>query len=728
MADSVAAAGVESPEDFDTKPARWIAELDAAERASRDWMTDAHRIQNRYLLRKSAAQEIQWDRATEFNILHSNVQTTLPAIFGKTPVPVVSRRHRDPDPVGRIASQILERALKTELDEDPFADSLHRVALDLLLKGRGTSWVRFEPRIEDEQLLDARSPVDFVKCADFLHAPKATWREVMKDGWVARRVSMTRQQGVARFGDVFKKVPLKANPEARENSGYSDDEHLMEVIGRAQVWEIWDQMSKTVIWLCKDYLDAVLDQKRDPLRLDGFFPCPMPAYGTLGNEDLIPTPDFLQYESLADELDDQTFRISVLTSALRAAGVYDGSMEGLGRLLEDSGEARNEMIPVSNWSQLQGQGIENVVAWLPLGPLVEALVGLYDARERTKQIIFEVSGLSDIMRGQVDPREKLGQSRLKGQFSSQRLQARVQVMENVARDTLKIKSEIIAEHYPPELIRMLSGYDFIPEIERLREAAFAQAQAQIQQAMQQAQQAGLQPPPMPDPAQIAQQAVDQAFQQALQLLRDERMRGFRLDIETNSTMLIDDDEEKQRRIEFIDSTGNFMERALPLAQAAPQFSPLLADMLMFSVRAFRGGRQLESRFEEVLETLRRAPMEEQQQQEGPDPAAEMEQAKMQAQMQVEQVKAQAKVGEIQAKQQLMNTQNQAKMREIAAKMENEQQKAQLEAMLTEMELSTKMQENEIEREKLAMEQEAQRQQSLVQIATARAMPQRPTNA
>ena len=49
-------------------------------------------------------------------------------------------------------------------------------------------------------------------------------------------------------------------------------------------------------------------------------------------------------------------------------------------------------------------------------------------------------------------------------------------------------------------------------------------------------------------------------------------------------------------------------------------------------------------------------------------------------------------------------------------------------MLTEMELSTKMQENEIEREKLAMEQEAQRQQLLVQIATARAMPQRATNA
>ena len=73
----------------------------------------------------------------------------MPAVFGREPIPMVFRRHADRDPVGRIAAQILERALKTELEHDYFEDTMKSVTQDVLLCGRGVTWVRFEPHFAE---------------------------------------------------------------------------------------------------------------------------------------------------------------------------------------------------------------------------------------------------------------------------------------------------------------------------------------------------------------------------------------------------------------------------------------------------------------------------------------------------------------------------------------------------------------------------------------------------
>ena len=70
-------------------------------------------------------------------------------------------------------------------------------------------------------------------------------------------------------------------------------------------------------------------------------------------------------------------------------------MEGIGRLLTET-DQENVLIPVSNMAALLGRGsqgstLSNVIQWLPLAPIADALVSLYDARERTKQTLYEVS-------------------------------------------------------------------------------------------------------------------------------------------------------------------------------------------------------------------------------------------------------------------------------------------------------------------------------------------------
>ena len=220
----------------------------------------------------------------------------------------------------------------------------------------------------------------------------------------------------------------------------------------AEVWEIWDASEKMVYWINRDHKGEALDKKSDPLGLMNFFPCPKPAYGSIGNDSLIPNPDYQQYKPLADELDSITARISVLTKALRVRGFYSASAQGLSELLIDTKD--NVMIPVEGLAGLGGAGgIDNMVSFLPLDVIAGALVGLYNSRDQVKALIHEISGISDVQRGSVDPRKKLGQTRLESQFGSQRMAARRTAVSMCIRDTLRIKAELIAEHYSPETLR-----------------------------------------------------------------------------------------------------------------------------------------------------------------------------------------------------------------------------------------------------------------------------------
>ena len=680
-------AGVESPKDLGTPVARWITEIKGAERAKQRWRDEANRIVRRYMLENDDGDSRYVSTEGEFNILHSNISTLLPAVFGQTPIPVVCRRNRDQDQVGRIASEVLQRCLTYELDEGAFGHAMGQVALDLLLVGQGVSWVRFEPEFGGKEgifMLDAKTPVDYVNWSDWLCAPRATWEEVAKDGWVARRVSMTRAQGLKRFGDVFEKVPLDAVRQGAGGDADSLDENVLNVIGRSNVWEVWDKDSGKVFWLNTSYADGLLDEKKDPLGLTRFFPCPMPAYGTLSNRSLVPTPDFRQYEKLAEELSDLTAQIATLTQAIRVIGIYDASMQNLASVLEDSSRV-NKMIPVDNPAILQGRGIDQALQFFPVERVIQALIGLYDARDRTKDTLYEVSGISDIARGVVDHREKLGQSRLKSSSTNQRLQKRVEMMAEHARDVLELKGEIIAEHYAPELIRRMSGFDMMQDV-RLVTGGDAVAMGEL-------------------------------FQNVVGLLKSEKARGFRVNIETNSTMMADDDEEKARRSEFVSSMAQFIEHATPMAQAFPATAPLLGELMMFAVRAFKGGgRELEDAFQQTVDMMKA------EQQDGGQQEAQQQQQAMEAQQQQQQMEQQMAAQEEAGKQQMAQmklVEASTKAQAAQAKAEVDMQKTQIDAAVQLEEFRVKLEELEVERARIAADIKIERTRSLTEASKPR---------
>ncbi len=607
-------------EEVDAQRNFWFRHIDAYERKASGWEKKSKKIIKRFLMEKDAGK-----RASQYNILWSNVQTLLPALYDRAPTPNIERRFNKTDKVGKEASILLERSVTYFVDTDDFSDKVRQAVLDRLLPGRGTVWVRYEPTIEQafnseqtdgqvsddvlEQVKYEDVSFDYVHWKDFGHTLGRTWQEVRA---VWRRVCMDKEALVKRFGEeIAKAMPMDSKAEDADKESEND---------RAEIYELWDKQTKRVFWLSRSYA-KVLDEQEDPLRLKDFFPCPKPMLATVANDGLIPTPDYEIYYDQARELDILTGRIDLLLNAVKVAGVYDASVEGLPRLLSEAAE--NKLIPVSNWAMFGDKGgLKGVVDFMPLDQIIQTIQALYDARERLKQDLYEITGMSDIIRGASNPSETATAQQIKGQYASMRLGDMQKDVARFCRDLVRITAEIIANLFSPDTIKQISSSDLMTAQEK-------------QMAMMQAQATGQ------APNNAAMEKPD--LESVMALLRNDMARCFRIAIETDSTIKVDQEADKAARNEFLAAAGGFIQQAAQVP--VPELQPLLMDMLLFGMRGFKAGRELENSFERV-----QAELEEKRKQPPPPPQPDM---KLQLEAQKVQQDAQLKSQELELKRQEM---------------------------------------------------------------------------
>lgn len=601
------------------------------------------------------------NETAKFNILWSNVQTLIPAVYAKLPKADVSRRFGDNDPVGRVASRLIERAVDFEIEHySDFRSTMKYDVEDRFLGGRGTSWVRYEPHVapigvEDdglsitsdieagegappplEQIEYERAPVDYVHWKDFGHSQGRTWEEVSQ---VWRWVYMTREAIVERFGEeMARTIPTDQGPETL--NAYRDSKRQYNL---AKICELWDKETLKVYWFCKG-MQHFIDVRDDPLNLEGFFPCPKPLYATTTSDNLVPVPDFVLYQDQAMELDILSDRIDGLVKALRVRGVYDASQPALQRLMTEGDN--NALIPVDKWAAFgEKGGLKGSIDLLPLDTIAQALLQCYQARADIKGQIYEITGISDIIRGQSMASETATAQQIKGQYAGLRLRSLQEDVALFATEVIRLKAQVMCLHYQPQTI-----------------LAYAAAE-QMSDA---------------DKALIPQ---------ALQLIRDKPLRNFRIDIAADSLVQIDEAQEKQDRMQFLQAFGGFLQQALPVGQASPELIPVMMDLLKYGVQAFKAARPLEGSIDAAVEQLK---MAAQQPRENPEAqraqmVAQAEQAKAQMMMQVEQAKlqqaSQVEAMKAQNDQQLESLKQQFEAQLAQQKIAAEQQMAKYKADL-----------------------------------------------
>lgn len=659
--------------------------IEAYERETTKWHERGKRIEKRYRDDRGESQL----GSRRYNVLWSNVETLKPFLYSATPKPIVSQRGDTENPVSRVAAEVLERALTFTMAEDHFGTSLRNARDDYLLPGRGSAWVRYVPEFkpaeaqvseagsddqpEEDELGDTlevvafeSAVVDYVHWRDFGHELARTWEEV---DVVWRRVGLNREALKQRFtkGD---EIPLDAKQDDRLDSTKDQPD-------KAIIYEIWIKSEKRAVWLSKSF-NELLDDLPDPLKLDHFFPCPRPVYATLTTSSLIPVPDYAEYQDQADELDDLTGRIALLTAAIKVVGVYDASVPALQQILNDGHD--NTLIPVQNWAALSEKGgLGKSIELLPMQEIAATLLNLYEAREKVKADLYEVTGMSDIIRGNTAPEETATAQQIKSNFATKRLEERQREVERFARNAVDLLGNIIAVHFAPETLVAMTGVKLFP-------AAVKQLAQQAQALSQQLQQSGPDGQPNPviaqqfatvsqqlkqfadqqqmTPYQVQEALKKPSWEEVVALLRDQPRRRFSIDIETDSIVAPDDAQTQQQRTQFIQGITGYLEQAGQIAAADPSSVPLLGELLKFGASAFHAGRDLMDCLDEYVDA--KTKQASQPQPPKPDPAM----AKVQADAQAKQQQMQLDASQAQQEQQ-------AEAQRHAAEM---QQTAQLEVM------------------------------------------------
>jgi hypothetical protein len=593
-------APITSDSDFENTPvglaARWQTEIQASQQELLKFHQDANRITQRYLDKRDAYAKDE----SKVNLFWSTMQVLLSMLYARPPRADVARSFQDyDDDVARVSGTILQRLLNRAFNDNVSAwDSAVRQGIeDWLVVGSGQIWLRYEvttepyeipavfdefgqeisPAAEAERIINEDAPCDYIYWEDFFYSPARTWHEVR---WVARRVFMTKDQLKARFGDDIANVVPLGNYSKKDQ--VNDQSPKNDPWNKAEVFEIWCKENRKVYWYAKS-CDVILDVKDDPLGLDAFFPCPKPLAANVTSSNFMPRADYIFAQDQFNELDEINTRITWLTRAAKVVGVYDKSAEGIQRVFNQGSE--NQLIPVDNWAMFAEKGgIKGQVDWIPIDQVVNAIGHLRQYRQDKVQQIYEVLGISDIMRGNSKASETAAAQQIKAQFGSTRIQLKQFYIADWITQALRIKAEIICKHFQPETIIKRSNIERTPD------------------------------------APLALQAV--------QLLKDEEMNEYRINIEADSMAALDWAAERDAAVQFMQGLGAFISQVAPMAQQVPAAAPVLMSLLQWSVSKFRVSSQIESVIDQAIGALKQQGMQPQQQQ--PNPMQEAEVAEKQA--------------------------------------------------------------------------------------------------
>lgn len=601
----------------------WLKRIERAGVREEKWRDRAKKVVKRYRDERETR-----EGNGKFNVLWSNTETLKPTLYSARPNPDIRRRWRQPDPVSSAVALSLERGVEFFMDTQPFDGVMARVVEDYLLPGRAIARVRYRPvfttpppvRVplmragdvaidqngqemdvafeengvpfgeiqEEDELNYEEVEVEYVPWASARLGPGKTWQDI---DWIAFRHEMDRDENIENFGArIGKKIALNYTKEGEPESDGEDGKC-------AEVWEVWDKVNREVLFVSEGYSDAPLELKEDPLNLKDFFPVPEPLYSVRTNESMIPVPEYTLYQDQAEELDEITARINNLVDAMRVRGVYDAAMQELEQLLMGDD---NKLIPVENWRALTEKGgMDGVISWMPIEQMAKTLAQLYVQRDQLLTTIYQITGISDIQRGATDPRETRGAQQLKAQFSSLRLRPRQDAVQAFVRDLVRIMAELIAENFSAQTLSQMTGVQVSPIM--------------------------------------------------MQLMQNDGLRDFAIDIETDSTVATEIGIEREQATEFMRALAESVQVFAPMVQAGIMPMEAAKSIVMFSARKFKVSRELE----EALESIGSG----QQQQQQPDPEAmakaveaQTKQAKLELQAQEQRAKEAIQMMEIRLKE------------------------------------------------------------------------------
>ena len=598
---------------------RWLREIENSTEWERNWREEAELYHEIYK-DQAKGDEVADKR---YNIFWANTQVLRPLVYSKLPEASIKRRFLDDAPVARILSELMERSVNYFLQSEDADNVLIRNRDDYLIGGRGIARVIFDvefleikkeneeeredeetEEIDDENLeIDTKKvKIEYVDWQDFRIAPSKDWDSVR---WIAFKHKMNRKELVEKFGSKGKDVQLESNILANlgEDKAEEIDHDIFKV---AEVWEIWDKPTKKIIYMTPGLDGKLLSKEEDSYNLKGFFPTPRPLGSDSDPDSLLPIPLYRMYKSQAEELNSLDSRIKNLIEQIKFTGGYSSIASS-----EDVKSFFNgrdgELSPL----KIQpGTSIKDAIYLKPIIEIANVVSQLNVQKTNVINNIRDITGLSDIVRGTSYASETATAQRIKGDFAISRIQPLQKDVARYARDLINLMAELIVENYDAEELAKITNLKII-DIEAIQKQAEERASILLQEGLSM-----IEPndPQAQEKAQILQEQAQLGIKKALKpaltalngyavtpqelevidkTMKNDLLRDFAVDIETDSTISADLNQEKIDRAEWVSAITNYSSSIYPLVEAGIVTPTFFNQGMAFISKPFKVGRNLE---------------------------------------------------------------------------------------------------------------------------------------
>ena len=643
----------------------WQGQISSAKSENKTFISDAESCDKAYSEEKS------------YNIFYSNTNILTSNLLINSPKPDIQRRFIKKTENEKLKyntylniAKISESVLSYYSDISDIQEKFKETIKYSVKNGRGVTWIEYEPVISKKVILDSEGQkteqevvsdrnfiISSLSYRDFLVSTAEKKEDVW---WVARRHTLTKEEVKKRFNKKLDETVFSMEDKETQKR-------------RAEIWEIWDKTAKERYFILENGKNEFLEEQKDPYKLEGFFPCDWIHWLDNG-KNIVPIPEYKIYRKKALELDSVSAKSDLLEEKINLIIVTANQNKDITD--EIANASNGDVISLKSLDPTGNVNVNNLVSIVPVDGALNIINHCTAKKLELKNDIYDITGISDIQRGQSDAQETATAQKIKGLFGSLRFQSRQKVIQNHIRKIYSIITEVICEHWDSETLEEITSITLPTEEDKMRIKQEQMVLNQISnnpEAMQLAKQNGLKLPSEEEISLLEQPT----WEQIIGFMRDDKLRNYTIDIETTAT-IFDDKTQQQASIQALtQSYLNLVSQAVNLQD--PNLIKGFLPIMRLNLSSIKAGRSISMQLEEALEGAYKSLEEKQKQAPAPSPEMEkikMEQTKWQAEQQYKAQEMQIRSMEAQNKQQELAL----KQQEFIAKQRLEEKKLQEKAM------------------------------------------------
>lgn len=391
-----------------------------------------------------------------------------------------------------------------------------------------------------------------------------------------KRIAFCEHYSPVDFKRIFGVKAYNDLPKNEDPSSDDEDTGAMNKRRYITVYEYWDKWAKKCYWLPENSDEFVTpnryyipdesdadDQPNGLYDLAEFFPVPPPMMMNQSTDEFWPVPEYYQLMDILDDINSIFSRMAAATRAFRTRLLFDANVEGLQPALNEAAEG--DAFGVPNLSQslnAAGGTLEAVVQYIPVDAVINSLNQLYIALEQRLNVLYKVSGNSDMLQGLItDPTQRtFGERQMTEKYALNQIADPQQKMQIFVKDCYELMCEMALKNFKDE---SLDKYI------------------------------------MPQTLQPDEQS---SYRSAMELLKNENDR-FRIDLETDSTIALNEEYDKQVRIELVNALTTALEKTANIAQSSPALVVPELHCLKYLIQGFRQGKMFQSEVTQAIDNV-----------------------------------------------------------------------------------------------------------------------------